>query len=69
MSVSGVKKHTLFYNQHFYKQDQAKISKKLSKSFATPWGETLNKYIQKRQDYMINCNEKDYGKIDHINKT
>ena len=29
-------KHTLFYKQHFYKQRQAEIGKKSSKSQATP---------------------------------
>ena len=30
-----------FYKQHFYKQHQAEIGKKLSKCQATPWGRTF----------------------------
>ena len=30
--------YTLFHKQHFYKQRQAEIGKKLSKSLETPWG-------------------------------
>ena len=50
MCLSYVSKHqfilfinyTLFFcKQHFYKQRQAKIGKKLSKSQATPWGWTF----------------------------
>ena len=35
-----------FYKQHFHKQRQAEIGKKLNKSYATPWGRTFVKNVQ-----------------------
>ena len=33
-----LRKHTLFHKEYFYKQRQAEIGKKSSKSQTTPWG-------------------------------
>ena len=52
----------VFYKQHFYKQRQTEIWKKLSKSWATLWGWTFENMSRKQVclyqwGYMINCNE------------
>ena len=55
--------HVFFYKQHFYKQRQVEIGKKLSKKLSNTlklnfWQKCPNKQVWLFQwDYMINCNE------------
>ena len=66
----------VYKKQHFSKQRQAEIGKKLSKSKQYPEAELLTNISKKeiflyQWDYIINCNENenDNEKTNHISKT